>query len=130
LWRRRKRRPAFDAAPNQALAPALKDLNYRVDNRYYIIRETRSATTMVYRLTQSQVAAIGGEASLSAAFGVKAALDIGQGGLYEINQEFPQRMHVMFLAEEIAPVKSGLAGAQPVLGRRPVRHALVWSEEG
>jgi hypothetical protein len=34
-------------------------------------------------------------------------------------------MHVMYLAEEIAPLRPG---RQPVLGRRPVREPLVWSE--
>lgn len=122
------RQSTFDAALDRALTPVLKDLKYRVDNQYYIIRETRSATAMVYRLTQAQLGEIGGEASLSVALNLKASMDVGQGGLYEINQTFPERMRVMFLAEEIAPVKAGLAGGLPILGRIPVRHTLVWSE--
>jgi len=66
--------------------------------------------------------------SLAASLGAGAKIGAGQGGLYEISQTFPERMRVMFLAEEIAPVKAGLAGGQPVLGRIPVRHPLVWTE--
>src|SRR5262245_47735082 len=119
---------ANDAAMDKAMAPVLAAFNYRADNRYYVIREARSATAMTYRLTRAQLGAIGGEASLAVALGAGANAGAGRGGLYEINQTFPQRMRVMFLAEEIAPVKAGLAGGQPVLGRLPVRAPLVWSE--
>ena len=123
-----ERQSTFDAAMDRALDPILKDLKYRADNRYYVIRETRSATAMVYRLTQDQLGEIGGKASISVALHASATVKAEQGGLYEINQTFPERMRVMFLAEEIAPVKSGLAGDQPVLGRLPVRHPLVWTD--
>ncbi|SEM36604.1 hypothetical protein SAMN04489760_1122 [Syntrophus gentianae] len=119
---------SFDTAMDRAMAPVLASLNYRIDNRYYVIRETRSATAMTYRLTQAQLGAIGGEMSLSTALGVNTTIGAGQKGFYEINQTFPERMRVMFLAEEIAPVKAGLAGDKPMLGRIPVRHPLVWSE--
>jgi hypothetical protein len=122
------RQAAFDAAMDRAMKPVLASLKYRADNRYYVIRETRSATAMTYRLTQSQLGEIGGEISLAQALGAGATIAAGQGGLYEINQTFPERMRVMFLAEEIAPVKAGLAGSQPMLGRLPVRHPLVWNE--
>lgn len=122
------RQMAFDAAMDQAMAPVLAGLKYRADNRYYVIRETRSATAMTYRLTQVQLGEIGGEMSLAAALGAGAKIGAGRGGLYEISQAFPERMRVMFLAEEIAPVKAGLAGGKPMLGRLPVRRPLVWSE--
>jgi hypothetical protein len=122
------RQVASDAAMDRAMAPVLASLTYRTDNRYYVIRETRSATAMTYRLTQAQLGEIGGEMSLAVAFGAGARIGAGQGGLYEINQTFPERMRVMFLAEEIAPVRAGLAGGEPMLGRMPVRRPLVWSE--
>lgn len=122
------RQVASDAAMDRAMVPVLASLKYRTDFRYYIIRETRSATAMTYRLTQAQLGEIGGEMSLAVALGAGAKIGAGQIGLYEINQTFPERMRVMFLAEEIAPVKAGLAGGQPMLGRIPVRWPLVWSE--
>lgn len=122
------RQVAFDAAMDRAMTPVLSGLKYRADNRYYVIREMRSATAMTYRLTQVQLGEIGGEMSLAVALGAGAKIGAGQGGLYEISQTFPERMRVMFLAEEIAPVKAGLAGGLPMLGRIPIRHPLVWSE--
>src|SRR5262245_116842 len=109
---------ASDAAMDEAMAPVLAAFEYRADNHYYIIRETRSASAMTYRLTQGQIGEIGGEASLAVALGAGANAGTGRRGLNEINQTFPQRMRVMFLAEEITPV----------LGRVPVREPLVWRE--
>jgi hypothetical protein len=123
-----ERQFASDVAMDKALTPVLASLKYRVDNRYYVIRDTRSATAMTYRLTQSQLGEIGGEVSLAVAIGAGVKVGAGQSGLYEIDQVFPARMRVMFLAEEIAPVKAGLAGGAPVLGRLPVRHPLTWTE--
>ncbi len=117
-----------DAVLDKALAPVIASLHYRADNRYYVIRDTRSATAMTYRLTTQQLGSIGGEASLAMALGAGAQIGVGHGGLYEINQTFPERMRVMFLAEEIAPVKAGLGGAKPELGRMPVRTMLVWTD--
>src|SRR5262245_5230410 len=119
---------AFDAAMEKAMAPVLARLEYRASNRYYVIREARSATAMTYRLTKAQLGEIGGTTWLAVELGAGARVAKGQGGLYDINQTFPQRVRVMFLAEEIAPVKPGLVGGRPVLGRRPVREPLFWSE--
>src|SRR5262245_43803399 len=77
---------ANDSAMDKALAPVLAAFKYRADNRYYVIRETRSATAMTYRLTRAQLAEIGGEASLAVALGAGANAGAGQRGLYEINQ--------------------------------------------
>ena len=122
------RQVVLDAVMDLAMAPVLSSLKYRVDNRYYVIRETRSATTMTYRLTQAQLAEIGAEVSVAATVGAGAHVGAGRGGLYEISQTFPERMRVMFLAEEIKPVRAGLAGGEPELGRVPVRHPLMWIE--
>lgn len=122
------RQVAFDAAMDQAITPWLPKLRYQADNRYFVIRETRSATAMTYRLTQSQAGEISAGASLAIALGAGVKVGAGQGGVYEINQTFPERMRVMFLAEEIVPVKAGLAGGAPTLGRVKVREPLVWRQ--
>lgn len=124
------RQLAFDEAVDRAMAPVQAALQYRADNRYYLIRETRSAIAMTYRLTQAQVAEIGGEASLAVALGAGVKIGAGQSGKYEINQKFPQRMRVMYLAEEIKPTQRGMAGAPPQLGRVKVQHPLTWDAEG
>lgn len=122
------RQVVTDAELDRAMAPVIASLRYRADNRYFVIRDARSATAMTYRLTQTQLGEIGGEASLAVALGAGFKIDAGQGGLYEINQNFPERMRVMFLAEEIAPTSAGLAGGKPELGRCAVKGPLVWTE--
>lgn len=122
------RHVASDAALDRALAPVLADFKYKPDNRYYIIREVRSATAMTYRLTREQLGKIGANVPVSGSIAAGAKISAGSGGLSEIDQAFPERMRVMFLAEEIGPIRSGLAGGEPTLGRLPVRHVLVWSE--
>jgi hypothetical protein len=117
-----------DAEMDRVMAPVVASLRYRADNRYFVIRGARSATAMTYRLTQTQIGEIGGEASLAVALGAGFKLGAGTGGIYEINQAFPERMRAMFLAEEIAPVSAGLAGHAPELGRLAVRQPLVWTE--
>lgn len=122
------RQVATDAAMDRAMTPVLSSLKYRADNQYYVIRDTRSASAMTYRLTQAQLGELGGEASLATALGAGVNLGVGHGGLYEISQTFPERMRVMFLAEEVAPVRAGLAGGAPLLGRRAVQGPLVWTD--
>lgn len=122
------REVATDVAMHKALDPVLGTLPYRADNKYYVIRDSRSATAMTYRLTTQQLGEIGGEATLVAALGAGAKIGAGQSGKYEIQQRFPARMRVMFLADEIALVKAGLAGGRPELGLIPVRRMLVWSD--
>jgi len=122
------RQVVTDAEMDRAMAPVIASLKYRADNRYFVVRDTRSALAMTYRLTQTQIGEIGGEASLAVALGAGFKLGACTGGAYEINQTFPERMRVMFLAEEIAPVSAGLAGHAPELGRLPVRQPLVWVE--
>lgn len=124
------RQIAFDAAMDQAMAQWLPTLKYRADNRYFVIREARSATAMTYRLTQAQAGEVSGGASLAIALGAGAQVGAGQGGLYEIAQTFPERMRVMFLADEVVPIKAGLAGGAPVLGRVSVREPLIWIDGG
>lgn len=124
------RQVTFDAAMDQAMEQWLPTLKYRADNRYFVIREARSATAMTYRLTQAQAGEVSGGASLAIALGVGAKVGAGQGGLYEIAQTFPERMRVMFLADEVLPVKAGLAGGAPALGLVKLREPLVWIEEG
>lgn len=122
------RQAVTDASLDHALAGFLPTLKYRADNHYYIIRETRSASALTYQLTQTQLGELGGEASLHVVVSAGATMGMGKSGFYEINQTFPERMRVMFLAEEIRPIKAGMASSEPSLGRVPVREPLTWNE--
>jgi hypothetical protein len=122
------RQVVSDAVVDRALEPVLAALKYKPDNRYYIIRDCRSATAMTYRLTREQLGKLGAKVPVNGAISAGATIHVGNGGLHEIDQKFPERMRVMFLAEEIGPLRAGLAAEEPVLGRLPVRQVLVWSE--
>src|SRR5262245_48570016 len=120
------RQLSTDVAMDQAMALVLPKLNYRADNRYFVIRDARSASGMTYRLTRGQLAEIGGNAKVSETIGMGGKLAGERDGLYDFPQPFKERMRVMFLADELKPVKAGLAGEAPVLGRVQVREPLDW----
>lgn len=114
---------------DQVLRPFLKDLEYRVDNRYFVIRECRKAMGITHHLTQSQVDDLGGEASLAQTLTLEGTLfKSKRNGEFLLEQKFDQPMRVMFLPEEIKPISAGLAGEEPELGLVPVKETLVWVE--
>lgn len=117
-----------DTAIRKVVRAFLKRLEYSAGNRYFLIRESRSATAMKYRLADQLLAEMGGQAAVAQAATAGATLGTSRQGTYELVQKFPQRMRVMFLAEEIRPVSAGLAGEAPELGLVPVNEVLVWEE--
>jgi hypothetical protein len=109
----------------------IKGLTYRVDNRYFVIRECRKAKGLTYKVTRDQLDNLGGEASLNELVKLKGKLiKSRQKDEFVIESEFNQPMRVMYLPEEIKPISSGLAGTKPELGRVPVSEPLVWEAEG
>ncbi len=57
-----------------------------------------------------------------------ASIEARQDELIEMPQEFPQRMRVTYLPEEIKPVRSNLGSGPPRLGLAPVDELLLWDE--
>jgi hypothetical protein len=111
------------------LQPFLKDLPYRVDNRYFVIRAARTATQITYCLRRSQVDDLGGEASLAECVALQGSLfTSNSNGEFELRQTFDKPMRVMFLPEEIKPRTAGLGGASPQLDLVPVEEPLVWKD--
>jgi len=123
-----EREMTTDVALRGVLEPFLSALKYRVDNRYFLIRECRWATAMTYRLSKERVIALGGEAAINEALTVGGVLKTSGEHLYEINCDFAESMRVMFLPEEIKPISAGLGGDEPILGRVPVKEPLVWED--
>jgi hypothetical protein len=125
--------PEREATTDADVDPILDDfkqrLKYRADNRYFIIRDTRLVSGMVYRLSRQQADALSGlaEAGQSA---LNARGSIRQGNSYEVRQNFPEPMQVMFLAEEMGPVKAGFGGGRPELGIFPVTEVLEFTDDG
>lgn len=116
-----------DVALRAPLDILLEQLERRPDDRYFVIRETRSASGIIYRLSEGQVAELGGEGPVHAALSAGASLSAKGAGVYEITQPFPERLRVTFMPEEIKRVSAGLAG-EPRLGLVPVTTALEWCE--
>ena len=121
-----ERESTSDAAMDAVLQPFIATMEFRAGNRYYVIRETRSATAMIYLLSKEELGEIGGEAAVVAAGEGDVTLDVRRTDVSEITQSFPARLGVMFLAEEIVPVVAGLAAGEAALGRAAVSGALDW----
>lgn len=118
-----------DFEMDKELKPFLKKLSYRVDNRYYVVRDTRSAIAMKFLLSEEQVTYLGGESVLSENLKVGGNISRQKSGIFEINQEFEKPMHVLFLPDEIVPISVRLAGGSPELGTRKVEEVLVWEDD-
>lgn len=118
-----------DVELDDKLLPFLKNLDYRVDNRYFVIRECRKAKGITHHLTQSQVADLGGDASLTDRLTIKGTLlKSKRGSEFLLRKKFDKYLRVMFLPEEIKPLSAGLASEQPELGRVPVKNFLEWED--
>lgn len=117
-----------DTEIDKVLKPFLATMEFRPKNRYYLIRETRTATAMKFLLSDEQLAEIGGEGVIAAAGQASVKLGAQAKGYAELTQAFPERLGVMFLPEEIAPVSAGLAARGTELGRIPVTSVLEWEE--
>lgn len=99
---------------------------YRVDNRYFVIRECRWATALILRLSKERVMALGGEAKVNEALAIGAKIQAVNENVYEITSDFPEKMRVTFLPDEITQISAALGGDELELGRVPVRRPLVW----
>ena len=122
------RESTTDVQMDAVLKPYLAKMEFRPNQRYYIIRDARSATAMKYQLSNEQLGEIGGEATVNAVVDANVKLSAKREGRYELAQAFPERLGVMFLPEEIAPVRAGLGAGAAELGRVPVKRALEWVE--
>ena len=118
-----------DMAVDKPLRAFLDQLDFRADNRYFLIREAVSATSMTLSLTKDQAAMIGAQASVAPQVNAGAATGVGRDQLIEMPNAFPQRMRVTYLPEEIRPTRSQLGSGTPQLGLSPVSDFLMWEED-
>jgi hypothetical protein len=125
--------PSLETTTDVDIDPALDDLltrlRYRADNRYFIIRTTRLASGIVYRLSQEQVNVIGVRSDALPTATLSGRGGVEQRNTYDLRQKFAEPMHVMFLPEEIGPIKAGLGGGQPELGVFPVTEVLEFEDD-
>ncbi len=101
-------------------------VRFRVDNRYFIIREARSAKVIHYKINDSILADLGGEAVIKGLANLDAGFQYESNKSYNLSQTFPERMRVMFLPEEIVPVSASLGSEMPEVEAVPVDEVLVW----
>jgi len=114
---------------DRVLQPFLTNLEYRVDNRYFVIRESRRAMGITHHLTRAQVDDLGGKVSLANRLALEGTLfKSEQSGEFQLEKKFDRPMRIMFLPEEIKAVSVGFARVKPELGRAPVTETLVWEE--
>lgn len=122
-------REALDDMMIQApLAAFLEQLPYRADNRYFLIRECLSATSMTFELSKEQAAKVEAKAQISKVGEVGASAGRQAERAFSFPSSFPKRMRVAFLPEEITRTRSNLAGGPPSLGLVRVDEALVWED--
>ena len=117
-----------DLAIDAVLDPFLEQLEYRADNRYFIIREARLASAMKYIMSERLVNDISGGTPAIENLEVEGEFKRVNKGEYELNQTFDEPMRVMFLPEEIAPISASLSESKPQLGLTPVTETLIWEE--
>jgi hypothetical protein len=116
-----------DAAIEAELEPFLEGFRPDEDSSYYVIRQTRSATSMTFRFGSDLMAELGGEAKVSANLCAGAKLNLGSETAYEIDAKFPERLLVTFQPERIVRISAGLAKAGSY-GLAPVTKTLEWRE--
>ncbi len=122
------RNSTYDIQIDKVLYPFLQTMEYKAKNKYYIIRESRSAIAMKFRLSDSLLGELGGAATITEVARADLKISAKQEGFNELCQDFPERLGVMFLPEEIAPVRQGLAAGGTELGRLQVKSLLEWFE--
>ncbi|MCU7843326.1 MAG: hypothetical protein KZQ93_05755 [Candidatus Thiodiazotropha sp. (ex Monitilora ramsayi)] len=111
---------------DKVLNSFFEKIQYRTDNRYFIIREARSASELHYKLNDSFVADLGGSAVVNQLATMNADMQFESNRRYNLSQSFSERMRVMFLPEEIVPVSAPLGSGMPEVDVVPVKEVLVW----
>jgi hypothetical protein len=106
-----------------------KTINYRADNKYYLIREAKRCSGMTYFLTDDLALHLGGDVSIEKGLSFNGNLfKMDKGNGYQLAGKFPKQLRVMFLVEEIKPNSKNLIGNDFTLGRKPVEHPLLWKD--
>jgi len=95
-------------------------------NRYFLIREARSATEVHYKLAKEVIGDLGGSAKLMNLTSARASFEYDSKKEFNLSQKFPVRMGVMYLAEEIKEFGKSLGTEGPELGLIPVKEVLEW----
>jgi hypothetical protein len=102
---------------------------YRVDNRYFIIRECWLAKSIHYTFSERYILDLGGEVVLNQLAAKGSLLSRSRSGEYLLKKEFETPMGVLFLPEEIKPISAALGRELPRLDRAPITGPLLWESQ-
>jgi len=126
-----RRESTTDDELKKVLDPYLKKMEFRADQRYFITRETRKGSGIVYKLNKQIASQFGGEAEIENVVSLKGNfVKVSKGKDFELVGKFETPLRVMFLPEEIKPVSLNFAGDNLELGIVPVKECLYWEEAG
>jgi hypothetical protein len=118
-----------DVELDRVLAREWSEALVRPGNRYYVIRESLSATAVKIELQEEQVQALGGGGTIDEAAELKGSLHASRShGTYKLNERYGKPRRVLFL-----PDKLDLSGARDntariTIDRKPVDEVLDWTE--
>jgi hypothetical protein len=110
---------------------ALFKSKWKMDSKYYLIRETISVKHLKYSLSQDLVADLGGDAALSASVTGSADIKFASGNVRKIDQSFHPPYRVMYKLVRLLPPAAGISGTgkewTPL--QDDVNTAIEWSEK-
>jgi esterase/lipase superfamily enzyme len=115
-----------DAEISEALKPVLENMEFRAKNRYFLVREVRAASAITFLLSDEEMEELGGDTAIVAMGKAGVTISAREAGVSEVTKTFAERLGVMFLPEEIALVRAGLAAEEAALGSIPVNSTLDW----
>jgi hypothetical protein len=118
-----------DLAIDALLTQFKRTVTPRKGNRYFVIREARSASEMRYTISEESASRMGGDVALTRSLKAEGHAFVKTGSEYNIEQKFQERMRVMFLPEEIVISGASLSGLPPEFEVVPVRWTLTWKED-
>jgi len=104
-----------DLDVDKVLKPFIEKLDFRPKSRYFLVRESRWTSEMIYHISKNRVIELGGEANITDNLNIKGKLKFDNENLFEIPQEFSEKMIIMFLPEEIKETTSSLGGKSLLL---------------
>ncbi|MEX2693071.1 hypothetical protein [Rhizobium mongolense] len=122
------REKTSDTEIDKVLAKALQGINLRKDSKYYLIRETISATEIEYVLTSTDAQAAGLQVGQSSSPKGSTKIENSENGETRLVAKFNAPLRVFYKPEQVTFQSSGLTGELKV-SLDKVSEPLLWKSE-
>lgn len=122
---RGEREWTFDADVDQALKNAI--INYRMESKYYVIRETISVPSITYDFSGSGEFNTTAKQAIDEVAKGKQHLSWSNSSQNTLIESFDRPYRIFYTADEILIPELGAAQVEPQ--RIPVKYTIVWSAE-